>query len=86
MDDEDLDLLPEPQPSSGTGYDDAHQSGADLTRPLGGYTISDEEEREEQHRVYREEGDVAVAEHEEHLEQQREDGLDPPRGQDSFDR
>lgn len=61
-----------------SGYDDAHLSGADLTRPLGGYQLSEEEDREEQLRVYRKEGDVAVAEHEEHLEQQREEGVDPP--------
>lgn len=77
MDDEELDLLPEPAPPAGTGYDDAQLTRADLTRPMGGYQLTDEEDRAEQHRVYREEGAAAVAEHEEHLEQ-REDGVEPP--------
>ena len=73
MDDEELDLLPEPTPH-GEGYDDFALNRGDLTRPQGGHPLTDEEDQEEQLRVYREEGDRAVAE----AAQEREDGS-PPR-------
>ncbi|MCK6519263.1 hypothetical protein L6R46_29880 [Myxococcota bacterium] len=71
---EDGDLDIRDQPAPGEGFDDAHLTQSDLDRPLGGYTISEEDERAEQLRVYREDGDRAV---EAYLEQ-REEGADPP--------
>lgn len=83
LDAEDLDLdldaedpLPEPLPPA-SGFDDGELSRRDLTRPLGGYPISDEEDRAEHRRVYSEEGDVYVEGYQTYMEQQRE--RDPPR-------
>ncbi|MCK6515800.1 hypothetical protein L6R46_12180 [Myxococcota bacterium] len=52
----------QPAPSPASGYDDGVLTRGELDRPQGGYPISDEEGRAEQLRVYREEGDAAVAE------------------------